>query len=174
MIIAQIENGVVVNVIAIDPDRRPSFTNGWPEAGEAGPGWTYDGSTFAPPAVPSATITTAMVNAERNRRLGGTFTFSGKMYDCDPASMARITGSATLAGFAIVAGALPGNMSWHGGAGDFQWIAADNSLTSMDAQTCFAFGQAAAANHSAHIFAARALKEANPIPANFADDQYWP
>jgi hypothetical protein len=35
-------------------------------------------------------------------------------------------------------------------------------------------GQAAAANESAHIFAARALKDMSPIPSDFSDDAYWP
>ena len=57
---------------------------------------------------------------------------------------------------------------------DFMWIAHDNSLTTMDAQTAFAFGQAAAENQSAHVFAADILKRQNPIPADYADDRHWP
>lgn len=114
------------------------------------------------------------VNAERDRRVYSTFIFEGTVYDCDESSLARITGAAALAGFAMFGGALPGNFQWHGGATDFSWICHNNTVTPMDAQTCFAFGQAAAANQSAHIFAARALKELNPIPVNFADDIWWP
>ena len=174
MRVAQIVAGVVRNVVEVDPANRPSFTNGWPEAISAGPGWSYDGEAFYPPVVVLPPATVALVNAERDRRLTTTFIFGGKPYDCDRDSMARITGAATLAGFAMGAGALPGDLRWHGADTDFIWISADNSLTPMDAQTCFAFGQAAAANQSAHIFAARALKDMEPIPADFADDQYWP
>jgi len=116
----------------------------------------------------------AAVNAERDRRLGTTFAFAGKDYDCDKASLARITGAATLAGFAMRAGAKAGNLRWHGGKVDFTWITADNSLTTMDAQTCFAFGNAAATNQSAHIFAGHAIKAMDPIPADFTNDKYWP
>ena len=116
----------------------------------------------------------ADVNAERDRRLGTTFTFAGKSYDCDTASLARITGAATLAGFAMGAGAAAGNLRWHGGAADFMWIAADNTLTTMDAQTCFGFGNAAATNQSAHIFASRTIKAMDPIPSDYTDDKYWP
>ena len=116
----------------------------------------------------------AAVNAERDRRLSTTFTFAGKSYDCDTASLARITGAATLAGFAMGAGAAAGNLRWHGGAADFTWIAADNTLATMDAQTCFAFGNAAATNQSAHIFAGRTVKAMDPIPSNYTDDKYWP
>jgi hypothetical protein len=115
------------------------------------------------------------VNAERNRRMTSTFSFGGRDFDCDKDSLARITAAATLAGLAMGAGASVGNLRWHGGAADFTWIAADNSLINMDAQTCFAFGQAAANNQSSHIFASAAIKGMDPIPADYAtNDDYWP
>lgn len=124
---------------------------------------------YMPPAASNADV-----NAERDRRLYTVFTFQGKEYDCDHVSLARITGAATLAGFAIGAGAPVGYARWHGGDTDFMWIAHDNSLTTMDAQTAFAFGQAAAENQSAHVFAADILKRQNPIPADYTDDRHWP
>jgi hypothetical protein len=117
----------------------------------------------------------ARVNAERDRRLFSTFTFAGVVYDCDDASLARITGAATLAGFAMGAGAAVGWLRWANSEKDFAWITADNSLTTMDAQTCFAFGQAAANNQSAHIFAGAAIKAMDPIPEDYAtNESYWP
>ena len=116
----------------------------------------------------------AAVNAERDRRMTATFAFAGKRYDCDARSLQRITGAAALARFAVVAGAEAEDLRWHGGAADFTWIAADNSMTTMDAQTCAAFGDAAVANESAHIFAGHAIKAMDPIPADYTDDKYWP
>ena len=116
----------------------------------------------------------AAVNAERDRRMTAAFAFAGKRYDCDARSLQRITGAAALAGFAMGAGAKADDLRWHGGAVDFTWIAADNSLTTMDAQTCLAFGNAAATNQSAHIFAGHAIKAVDPIPADYTDDKYWP
>ena len=49
MRLAQIENGVVVNVIEADPAAVPDWAADWPDAGEAGPGWLWDGEAFAPP-----------------------------------------------------------------------------------------------------------------------------
>lgn len=118
--------------------------------------------------------TNADVNMERDRRIKEGFTFAGKVYDFDDKSKANISGAALNAFMAIVAGAQVGDLTWHGGVSDFAWIAQDNTLTTMDAQTVVAFGQAAAAHESAHIFAARALKEANPIPSDYTDDAYWP
>lgn len=115
-----------------------------------------------------------LVMAERNRRMRGTFPFNGHVFDCDEGSLQRITGAAALAGFAIGQGAQPGNLFWHGGSTPFAWISAANVIVTMDAHTTFAFGQAAAANETAHVFAARALKDMDPIPENFTDDQWWP
>lgn len=130
------------------------------------------GEVVAPPALPP---TPEAVNAERDRRVHAGFPFGGKTYAFDPASKQRVTGAGTLAGFAIANGAQPGDAYWHGGTQPFRWIADDNSLTEMDAQTCFAFGQAAAAHEEAHIFAARAIKDMSPIPVDYASNEsYWP
>lgn len=135
--------------------------------------WESEGNSVPPYIAP--TPSAAEVNAERDRRIHAGFSFGGKTYAFDPSSKQRVTGAGTLAGFAIAAGAQPGEMLWHGGQQPFRWIADDNTLTEMDAQTCFAFGQAAAAHEEAHIFAARAIKDMSPIPADYAtNESYWP
>ena len=52
---AEISNGVVINVILVDPQNIPDWCADWPETQEAGPGWLYDGSTFSlpEPALPT-------------------------------------------------------------------------------------------------------------------------
>lgn len=117
--------------------------------------------------------TSNSVNAERDRRIRAGFMFGGKLFDFDDESKQRVTGAATLAGFAIGAGAQAGDLHWHGGDTDFAWIANDNSLLTMDAQTCFLFGKVAAAHESQMIFAARAIKNMSPIPIDFTNDEYW-
>ena len=114
------------------------------------------------------------VDIERDRRIVAAFTFAGRAYDFDAASKARITGMATLAGFALGAGAEADDLRWHGGDEDFHWIASDNGFVPMDAPTCFAFGQAAAAHEAAHIFAARSIKDSDPAPEDITDDSIWP
>lgn len=123
---------------------------------------------------PVREITGRDVDRERNRRLFSTFEFQGKMYDCDEDSLARISGAATLAGFAVVFGAQAGDLMWHEGAEPFVWIAADNSTTEMDAPTMFAFGKAAANYQSSLIFASRKIKDLSEIPADFKSDGRWP
>jgi len=122
----------------------------------------------------SLTVTTDMVDAERDRRIAAGFSFGGKLYQSRPDDRENIAGASTAALAAMVSGAEPGDYRWHGGDSDFCWIAADNSLTTMDAQTMFAFGQAAMAHKQAHIFAGRALKDADPMPVDYADAGYWP
>jgi hypothetical protein len=114
------------------------------------------------------------INAERDRRIRATFAFRGHGFDFDEVSKANIAGAATLAGFAMAAGAVPGDLHWSGAAEPFSWLAADNTRVPMDAATAFAFGQAAAEHVRAHVFAARALKDAAVLPADWADNRHWP
>ena len=118
-------------------------------------------------------ITPQEVNQERDRRLSADFEFQGKMYQRDRISLQRITGAATLAGFAIGQGAQVGDYKWADPNNDFGWIASDNTVTLMDAQTCFTFGQAAANVETRLIFKAAALRSMNPIPEDYTDDKWW-
>jgi hypothetical protein len=113
------------------------------------------------------------VDAERDRRIANGFSFGAKQYQSRASDLENIAGAATAALGAIVGGAVVGNFRWHGGATDFAWIAEDNTLTVMDAQTMFGFAQIAMAHKQAHMFAARALKDM-PINPNYADDGNWP
>lgn len=138
-------------------------------------GWTGAGGfSVVDVAQEPTSVTSADVDAERDRRMRGIFLFNGRHYDCDPTSLQRITGAAALAGFFLAGGGSPTDVYWHGGTEPFAWIAHDNQIEVMDAQTVFAFGRAAAENETLHIFAARALKNMTPIPQNFADNAFWP
>lgn len=125
--------------------------------------------------LPSPLISSTDVDIERDRRIENGFTFDGVQYQSRPQDLENIAGAATAALGAIVAGALPGNLRWHGGDADFVWLAADNSATPLDAHQTLAFAQTAMAHKQAHIFAARAMKDAFPIPADYATNGgYWP
>ena len=114
------------------------------------------------------------ITAERDRRIVGGFTFGGVRYQSRPEDRENMAGAATSALVAITEGAQPGDLLWHGGSEDFVWIAQNNTLVPMDAQTMLAFGQAAMAHKQAHIFAARALKDMPEAPSDITDDAYWP
>lgn len=116
----------------------------------------------------------AAVNAERDRRISGGFIFEGHEYQTRTEDRENIAGASTNALAAIMGGAQPGDYYWHGGTEPFRWIDLSNETVEMDAQTMFAFGQAAAAWKQAHIFAARDIKIAEPPPTDFLADVYWP
>ena len=116
----------------------------------------------------------ASVNAERDRRIAAGFYYGPHKFDWDDATKARVTGAAASAGFAIGAGAVAGDYYWHGGTTPFGWILQDNSVLPLDAQGMFAVSQAAMAHEAAHVFAARAIKEAAVKPSDLTDDALWP
>lgn len=122
----------------------------------------------------SSKVTYLQVKEERNRRLEADFLFNGKMFQRDSKSLDRITGAATLAGFAIANGAQPGDLRWANPDRDFGWISSDDTVVPMDAQTTFQFGQVAASIETSIVFAAKALREMDPIPTDYKDDKYWP
>jgi len=139
--------------------------------------WGYSpvGDTETPPTE-EPVVTAAMVDAVRDIRIASGFGFGGNVYQTRPEDRENIAGAATAALAAImVNGAQPGDFRWHGGENDFEWIAADNTTHPLDAQSMFAMGQAAMAHKQAHIWAARALKDMDPIPVDYATNaSYWP
>lgn len=117
---------------------------------------------------------TAAVDAERDRRIVAGLLFNGVLYQTRDQDRENIAGAGALAIATIMNGAQVGDYRWHGGDTDFTWIAADNSLHVMDAPALLAFGNAVVNRKAALIHAARALKDMDPIPADFANDSYWP
>lgn len=114
------------------------------------------------------------VDRECDRRTQTLFAFGGTAYQLNERALTRITALGADARFAALGGAAPGNLRWADPDNDFGWIATDNTITPMDAQTMSAFADAAKVWVSRNTFAARALKDMSPIPADFTDDGYWP
>lgn len=56
MRLAEISSGVVVNVIEVDQDNIPDLAAGWPDAGEAGPGWVLENDQLIPPPLRPASV----------------------------------------------------------------------------------------------------------------------
>ena len=122
---------------------------------------------------PPEPITPEQVDRERNRRVA-VLTFSGKAYDFDASSQQNISAMGTFAKLFIAGGGDPAKADWVQDGTPFVWIAKDNSLNPMTAGTMSQFADAALAHKSGLIFAARALKDTNPIPQDYADDKHWP
>ena len=115
------------------------------------------------------------INLYRNLRIKDGFFFNGVKFDSGPDDQKRISGASLLAIVALTEGiGTVDNFYWHGGEMPFTWIAKDNSFVQMDAPTVVNFAKAAAAWETSHIFAARILKDMDPIPTNYKDNVYWP
>nr|WP_019365844.1 DUF4376 domain-containing protein [Pseudomonas luteola] len=165
-------DGVVTNVVVSEPAFAAEM--GWIMEDEAQIGWIYDGETFTPPQPEVYQPTSSDIDAERDRRIDAGIEFNGKMYQSRSTDRENIAGAAQLAFMAIQEGAQEGDLRWATPEQDYMWIASDNSLVPMDANTVIGLAKAAAAQKQALIFAARNLKDMNPIPADYADDKWWP
>lgn len=137
--------------------------------------WEADGNVIDAYVEPPPTKDN--VNAERDRRTeaGIPFAVRGKLHFFDFNQMGKdnITGAATLAKFAILKGAQPGDYRWANPDTDFTWITQANEKVLMDAHETSALGDVAAGWTTKHIYIARAIKDMDPIPADYADDKYW-
>jgi hypothetical protein len=102
------------------------------------------------------------INAERDKRLAS-FWFGGHEYQHDDKSRAAIEALKTDALAAIVEGSTE----------PFDWVTADNKIIQMAPDTALAFASAASKWRSMHIIAARRLKNAQTVPADYQDDKYW-
>lgn len=123
---------------------------------------------------PVALPTSWDVDAERDRRIDGGIEFQGVKFQSRTTDRENILGAAQLAFMAAMQGAQPGDLRWSNPDQDFIWIASDNSQVPMDAQTVVAFGKSAAERKQALIFAARQIKDMEPIPSDFSGDHWWP
>lgn len=135
----------------LDKTKEPTLT-------EIEAAWNAD------PIIPPPPVQRYQVNAERDRRIASGFSFNGMIFQSRPDDLKRIAANGTLALAAIMSGAQT----------NFTWIAADNTLVPMDAQTATKFSQAAAEWETAHMLAGRVLKKMNPVPQEYTDDAYWP
>lgn len=114
------------------------------------------------------------IDAERDRRIDAGIDFLGVKFQSRATDRENIAGAAQLAFMAVIAGAEPGDLRWSSPDADFAWIASDNTLVPMDAQTVMAFGKAAAERKQQLIFAARQLKDMAETPVDYTDDKWWP
>jgi hypothetical protein len=115
----------------------------------------------------------AVVNAERDRRLAAGVVFEGAAYQLRPEDLRRLAARAVRAAQAVAQGAAPGDYFWHGGREPFTWITADNAQVPLDAFQLLALAEAAEAQESAIVQAARALKDAPELPPDPAADGHW-
>ena len=135
--------------------------------------WRVDPATLAPVRAGRA-VEIWEVNAERDRRIAAGFAFAGHLFDFDADSAGNITDAGSSAGLYIAMGGDPQSLRWMDPDEDFVFLSAKNLPVPMSAQACLDFGRAALRHKKAHIFAARAIKDQDPIPEDFAESPIWP
>lgn len=118
-------------------------------------------------------VTPTSVDTERDRRIYGGIKFNGVLFQSRAVDRENVASAAQLALMAINNGAQKGDLRWLDPDSDFCWIASDNSLVPMDAQTVFEFGRLFSLRKQHLIFAGRKLKSLNPIPPDYADNKWW-
>lgn len=163
---AIIENGVVVNVIT---GEIPGSVECDPEVSK---GWSYDGSSFAPPPAPAAPAPTSQdVNAERDRRV-----VAGRVFTTTSGKKVHVTGrpidKENMQGLAFSAQLLIGQ-----GAGDTVTMFRDgqNTVHSLTQPELLDMWQQAATFVSLCSQSAWALKDDyDVIPMDYTDDDHWP
>lgn len=148
---------------------RPTPDHAW-----KGGQWTLDSALQAQNAEAARKAQHVLIDTERDRRIDAGVVFQGVKFQSRATDRENIAGAAQLGFMAVVAGAQPGDLRWSDPDQDFTWIASDNSLVPMDAHTAVALGKAAAERKQVLIFAARQLKDMEPIPTDYTDDKWWP
>lgn len=168
---AVITDGVVTNIIKVDPENIPEWAVDLPDAGSAGVGWTYDGTAYAPPVEPTKPVTNQEVNTERDRRV-----LKGNTFEVNAYGPVTIAGDDTtirnLQGLALSA-------QLRMAQGDLTTLTNFRDETNvvhqlLPEQVIDLWAQGAA-YVSALFQAAWTLKD-NPdgIPTDYRDDKYWP
>lgn len=114
------------------------------------------------------------VSRERDRRISSGFTWSTKEFQSDEDSRENINGAVSGALAYLISGGSPDELYWDNPNVPFMWLAKNNELIAMSPSQVVQFGQAMMAHKKQCIFAARTIKDMNPIPKDFTDDKYWP
>lgn len=114
---------------------------------------------FSPPLQTASSIYTA-IDAERDRRINGGFTFGEHTFQSRPSDRENVMGASQLALSYLGAGGDPSSLRWANPDADFVWIAADNQTVPLTAADVVALFQVGVAFKSALTFYARAMKDA--------------
>lgn len=129
------------------------------------------------PFVVTAEYICRQIDAERDRRIDGGFSFNAVRFQSRPSDRENVMGAAQLAGAYLAAGGNPASLRWADPVHDFQWIAEDNSTVPMSAGAVVSLFQAGVAFKTALTFHARDLKDtvlAAEDPASINWMTGWP
>lgn len=129
------------------------------------------------PPTPTTDDVCRQIDAERDRRIDGGFTFQGERLQSRPSDRENVMGAAQLAMGYLAAGGDPSSLRWADPDNDFVWITADNGTIPLTAPDTIAMFQAGVAFKSALTFYARAMKDAVIVaedPSSVEWGEGWP
>lgn len=134
--------------------------------------------TKVPTLPPTSDEICREIDAERDARIDGGFTFGAHTYQSRPSDRENVMGAAQLALAYLGSGGDPLSLRWANPDADFVWIAADNQAVPLTAADVVALFQAGVAFKSALTFYARAMKdaviEAEDDPSSVQWREGWP
>ena len=119
-------------------------------------------------------ITSADVDAERDRRIASGFTHRGKRYQTDAFSERSVHTMMTVASAYLLGNGDGESYRWFNPNYDFYFIAEDNTHVLMTAKDMIEFGTTFAQWGSMHTLVGSELKRQEVIPVNYKDNNYWP
>ena len=164
MLVALIQNDIVVNIIEIEsvphalsllPQYEAVDASMYPNINV---GSIRNGEDWDPP--PPEPVNTDAIEAEKFRRFEQGFTFQSNTYQARQIDIGNFNG-ATLAAFLAVSleGKTAGDLRWADPNKDFFWVTKDNESVPLDAPTMIVLGKTAMAYVSHITTRARYLKD---------------
>jgi len=116
------------------------------------------------------------VNVERDRRIVGGFDYMGHHFQSDEFSQRNMADASQAADLVIAEDYRKADTyRWQAGATeDYYWIATDNTKVLMTAYDVRGLVQVMLRYKQAMIQNGRDLKDTDPIPMDYTDEQYWP
>lgn len=132
-----------------------------------------EGGTIDPADPP--VITSWDVNAERDKRITGGIEYMGYTFQSNEFSQRNMMDASQSAEAAIATDpTLAETYRWQSGATeDYRWITADNQYVLMNAYDVRGLAQMMIRWKQRQIVNGRVLKDMDPIPLDYKDDQYW-
>lgn len=141
----------------------------------------YGLERVTPPEMQPHVLSGVDVKEERDKRIEAPFShnFGGihgvKLIDAGGGSRIAIGEALMRASLAVsYHGKQAGDLRWDDPARDFTWITSDNTKVPLDAPQMIEMAEALTRRDSAIMLAAREMKDAGDIPADYKDDYHWP
>ena len=114
-----------------------------------------------------------LINEERDKRVLTGFTWNGKQFQSDAASISNMNAAALSALMFLYSGGDPDSTNWDFN-NDFVWLTASNEKIILSAKDMIELNDTARLHIKNHVFCARILKDSENLVKNYKEDSNWP